>query len=84
MAEEHHWFSNKEVAELLIKQQGLHEGFWRLAVEFGFGAGNAGPSQEQVYPVAFVAVQRMGLTRTTIEDAAAIDAGKVNPGQAPS
>ena len=33
-------FDYKEVAEALIKQQGIHEGLWGVYMEFGIGAAN--------------------------------------------
>ena len=34
--------SHQELAEILIKQNNLHEGFWGIYVEFGIGASNVG------------------------------------------
>jgi len=74
-----HLFSHKEVVELLIKKQDIHHGFWRLAIEFGFGAANLGPTPEQTSPTGIVAVVRIGIRQVDAEDALTVDAGKVNP-----
>jgi hypothetical protein len=38
-------FSLKEIAELLVRERGLTEGKWMLALEFGIGVGNFGDPQ---------------------------------------
>ena len=73
-------FELKDVLIALIRQRGLHEGIWSLGVEFGFGAANFGPTQENVYPSAFAQVQKLGLIQADAEGALAVDAAKVNPG----
>ncbi len=76
-------FSHKEIVEAMIKKQNIHEGIWRLYVEFGLGGGNVGPSPDQVVPTAFLGVLRIGILRAkaeTTEDALSVDAAKVNPG----
>ena len=72
-------FSHKELIIALIKAQGLHEGIWSLLVEFGFGAGNAGPSDTELLPTGMVSIQRLGLTRVSATTNLAIDAAEVNP-----
>jgi len=74
-----HLFSHKETVELLIKKQGIHQGLWRLAIEFGFGAGNLGPAPDQISPAAIVTVARIGIKQSEAEDALTVDAAKVNP-----
>lgn len=56
-------FTHKEIIEALIVKQGLTEGCWSLAVNFGLGATNAGPSPEASHPTAFVAVTGLGLQK---------------------
>lgn len=76
-------FSFKEVAEALIKQQGLHEGIWTIAVQFGIGAANMGPTEEQLQPTAIVPVIKIGLAKGDKEGNLSVDAAKVNPATAP-
>lgn len=75
-------FNHKEVVETLIKRQGIHEGIWRLFVEFGLAGGNVGPSSDQVVPSAILGVLRLGillLPPEATEDALSVDAARVNP-----
>ena len=72
-------FVLKDVITALIRHQGLHEGIWGLGIEFGFGAANFGPTPEDIFPSAFVQVQKLGLSRAEVEGPLAVDAAKVNP-----
>lgn len=72
-------FTHKEVVEALIKAQGLHEGIWGLSVEFGIGAVNAGPSEDQILPTAVVPIVKMGIVKGLKENNLFLDAAKVNP-----
>ncbi len=72
-------FSHQELVTALIKAQGIHEGIWSLSVEFGFGAGNAGPNDKELLPTGMISIQRMGLTRVTVLSNMAVDAAEVNP-----
>ena len=49
-------FDFKEIVEALLKKQGIHEGIWGIYVEFGLGASNVGPTDEQLLPTAFVPI----------------------------
>jgi hypothetical protein len=75
------FFKHKEIVELLIKQAGIHEGKWVLAMNFGLSAGNFGPTLDQLNPGAVVAVLGIGLNRATPDtpDAVQVDASVVNP-----
>jgi len=72
-------FTHKEMVELLVKAKGLHEGIWGLYVEFGLGAVNIGPNDDEVNPAAFVTIGKIGLQRFTKESSLSVDAAKVNP-----
>jgi hypothetical protein len=75
-------FSLQEVTKALIKQQGLHDGKWVLALEFGFGAGFFGQEPEQVRPGALLTVQRIYLAKhpeNAPVHASVVDAGEINP-----
>ena len=72
-------FEHKEIVEALIKRQGLHDGLWMLYIEFGLGAINAGPSEDQLLPAAVVPVVRIGLQKGEKENSLTVDAAKVNP-----
>ena len=75
------FFSNKELLELLIKKADVHEGKWALAVNFGFSAGNFGPSPDQMAPGGIVAMMQAGIQRAAPETPEAMtgDASVINP-----
>jgi len=72
-------FSHKEIVEMLIMKQGFHEGLWVMYVEFGLGALNAGPSDDQLLPAAIISVMKIGLQKGEKENSLTVDAAKVNP-----
>jgi hypothetical protein len=74
-------FSLKEVAEVLVKTQNIHEGFWGIYVEFGIGAANIGqgPSDSNLMPAAIVPVVKIGIQKFPVENNLTVDASKVNP-----
>jgi hypothetical protein len=73
-------FTYKEVVTALLKQQGIHEGIWSLAVNFGIGAINAGPNAEQLAPAAIVPLLAVGIQKGTEVNNLSVDASVVNPG----
>ena len=72
-------FNHKEIAEILIKQQGLHEGCWGVLLEFNLAGANVGPSPDKSVPAAIVGVVKIGLQRMPDDKGIAVDAAKVNP-----
>lgn len=72
-------FELKEVLLALIKHKSLHDGVWALSFEFGMGAGNIGPTQDEGMPSAFIQIKALGLVRAPKEGILAMDASKVNP-----
>ena len=56
-------FTHKEIIEALIVKQGITEGCWSLAINFGFGALTGGPTPEEAHPTALVAVTGLGLMK---------------------
>ena len=74
-------FTYKEIAELLVKQAGLHEDKWQIILSFGLSAANIGPNEDQVVPAAIVGATAIGLQRATPESppALTVDAAEVNP-----
>jgi hypothetical protein len=73
--------SHKRIVELIIKDAGLHEGHWMLAVNFGLGPGNFGPTEETMSPGAVLAITQIGIQRvpTAAPAALVVDAAEVNP-----
>jgi len=72
----------QQVAIALIKLQGLHEGLWRVGIEFGLNAASVKwGSATNLVPGAFLPAVSVNLKRVEREQAAAltIDAAQVNP-----
>ena len=74
-------FSLIEIAEILIKNQGLHEGLYNLSVQFQIAVGAMGPTPEMRCPGAMVGISRIGIAKTDKEKATphTVDAAVVNP-----
>lgn len=71
--------SLRDVAILLVKHYGLHEGRYDLSVEIQIGIGAIGPDLANLSPGATVAITRIGLAPTQSLGSASVDAGEVNP-----
>jgi hypothetical protein len=71
--------NHKELATLLVKHVGVHEGYWQLSVAFNLGAGNMGASPEELNPMAFVAVNGVGVRRVDQANPLTVNAAEVNP-----
>ena len=72
-------FSYKELAETLIKAQGIHEGIWGVFLRFGLNAVNIGENDAALRPAAIIPVLEIGLQKMEKESNIAVDAAKVNP-----
>lgn len=74
-------FSLTELTEILVKNHGLHEGLFNLAVEFQIGVGAVGPSPESICPGAMVGISRIGLSKTeeSKKNIHTVNAAEVNP-----
>lgn len=74
-------FTYKELAEALVKQQGLHKGIWGIYVRFGIGAVNIKEDDNSVeaIPSAIVPVKEIGLRKGEVVDSLSVDAAVVNP-----
>lgn len=72
-------FTHKEVVTALLKSQGIHEGIWGLAIQFGFGVGNTGPNEQDVNPTAMVPIMGVGIQRFPEKNSLSVDAAEVNP-----
>jgi hypothetical protein len=73
-------FEYKEVVEALIQQQGIHEGFWGIYMEFGIAGANIQPqSEDVVVPAAIVPVMKIGIQRYDTPNELTVDAAEKNP-----
>jgi hypothetical protein len=70
-------FSYKELAEILVKKQGIKEGHWAVYLKFGLAGANAGPTEDAVVPTAIVPVMEMGIQRFDQPGPLTIDASKL-------
>ena len=73
-------FSHKELAEILIRQSDIHEGFWGIYLEFALSAANItiAPGRD-VTPAAVVPVVKIGLQRFPEANNLTVDAAIINP-----
>jgi hypothetical protein len=76
--------TNKELVELIIRRQGIHDGIWMLAINFGFAPGNFGPTETQMNPGIAVVVQQFSILRVALDQpppppSITVDASIVNP-----
>ena len=72
-------YSFKELATLMIKDQGIHEGLWGVYVRFGIHAANAGASGNDLRPTAMVPVLELGLQKFEEVNNLSVDAAVENP-----
>ncbi len=78
-------FTYEELAEILVKQQGIHEGVWGVYFELAIGAGNIPGPDENFIPAAVVPIQRVGIQRFDEEvKGLTVDAAAVNPAPKPA
>lgn len=75
-------YTYKELATLLVKDQGLHSGYWGVYVKFGIQALNVGRSPADLLPAAIIPITEVGLQKFDKETNLSIDAAKVNPTKA--
>jgi len=74
-------FKFRELAEILVKHQGLHEGHWSIYTKFAINAANISLNGSEHFPTAVVPVIEMGLQRESDTEPGplAINAAEVNP-----
>ena len=72
-------FKHQELAEILVKQQGIHEGVWGIYVRCALGAMNVGSTDADLQPAAIVPVVEIGIQTFEKENNLTVDAAKVNP-----
>ena len=74
-------FSCKEITKVLLKDQGIHEGFWGIVFEFGLMGGGIAfpPLGNAVIPAAIVGIPKIGIQRFDIENPLTVNAAEANP-----
>ena len=81
-------FTHQEVAEMLVKKEGIHEGFWGVYFELSL-AGGVIPSPPTgtgtaITPAAMVLINKVGILRFDQPNSLTVDASKVNPAPGPA
>lgn len=74
-------FAHAELAEILVKKLGLHEGLWGLYFEFGLIGANVPlpPDGKQFSPAAICTINKVGVQRFETPSNLTVDAAIVNP-----
>lgn len=71
--------SLKQLASVLVKHYGLHEGLYEASVDIQTGIGNIGMTSASIYPGAVFGVTGVGLRKAKIAALHTVDAKVVNP-----
>lgn len=78
-------FELRDVLIALLKEQGIHEGFWMLAFEFTTTIGTMGAQDSPPRPAVLSVVSKMNIVHhesaPPVELDICVDAAKVNPRQ---
>lgn len=75
----------KELAELLIRERGIHEGHWGIFVRFALSAANVnvepadGSASTRLAPTALVPIVELGIQKYAEPLEFTVDAAEVNP-----
>ncbi len=75
-------FELRNVAEALIKEEGIHEGRWMLGFNLSHGVGNMGQDEADTFPGTLVRITGANLRRVSEEVPSfpyVVDAAEVNP-----
>ena len=72
-------FGYRDLATLLVKAKGVHEGLWCVHFRFGLKAANFGNTDNDLLPTALVGVVEVGIQRVPKATNLTIDAAEVNP-----
>jgi hypothetical protein len=74
-------FTNKDLAVLMLKEQGIHEGNWVIQAKFSFSAMNMGqnPDGTDAIPTGIVGIAGIGLELVPQALPFSINAAEVNP-----
>jgi hypothetical protein len=75
--------NHTELAEMIVKNLGIHEGLWAVYFEFALGGANipTSPDGKSVMPAALTIIQKVGIQRFDTPTNLTVDAAIVNPTQ---
>ena len=76
-------FELRELAGLLVREQGILQGNWGIYIEFGLGAANVptgpdGPLGKTITPASINFVQKVGIQKFAEPNSLTVDAAEVN------
>jgi hypothetical protein len=74
-------FELRELAEILVKHQGIREGYWGVYIEFGLGAANVPTGPGQVTPAAINFLQKIGIQKFAEPNNLTVDASQLGESQ---
>ncbi|HZG54158.1 MAG TPA: hypothetical protein VEZ40_18795 [Pyrinomonadaceae bacterium] len=72
-------FSYKDIVEMLIKKQGIHEGIWGIHVAFRLHGANVTLGEAEPLPASVVQITGIGLQPAVKVNSLSVDAAEVNP-----
>ena len=72
-------FSLRELAEILIRHKGVHDGTYEVSVHFQVAVGAVGPSESNLLPGAMIGVSGLGLVPAMAPGPNTVDAAIANP-----
>lgn len=72
-------YSLRELTEILLKTEGIHEGLYNLSIEMMFAVGAVGPSPEKTIPGASIGISKIGISMADKVGPHTVDAAEVNP-----
>jgi hypothetical protein len=72
------FITHLELAEMLVKKNGIHEGIWSVVIEFQMAAVLAGPPDHYL-PSGMIGVSRVGIQKAPAVNNLSVDAAIVNP-----
>ena len=72
-------YSHKELATLMVKDRGIHEGWWGVYLKFAIKGANVGANPGTLLPAAIVPVLEIGLQKFDEDTSLSVDAAEVNP-----
>lgn len=71
--------SMRDLAAVLVRHYGIHEGFYDLLIEFQIGTGAVGPDPAALTPGVMIGASRVGLIPSKTTGPTTVDASVVNP-----
>lgn len=72
-------FTLRELAEIVIRHQGIHSGNYEISINFEIAVGAVGPSPSNMLPGAMIGVSGFGLVPAIVAGPNTVDAAVVNP-----